>query len=228
MMSFSLKRRESVGKMKIDTSMPFQPFPRSCSELLLPLWIAVSIKRFWGRSPEIRFLLFDQDLIQVATTEVLVNWEYDDSASLLPFVMVRMSLHNNHVEGRRKTICASVETEGSYPVFTDGKDIIGHSDWGSFLTWGVIYNACGQFIARLSGWPFTLSRRVHSADGGLVARFHHASLGDDSKAFLKNCNMKKCYVLDSENELSAVNLLVVADWLCMIAVAYGARPDASS
>ena len=57
----------------------------------LPLWMVVSIKRFWMRPPEMRFLLFAEDKTQPVTVNAAVNWEYDEPSRLLPFVSVTVS-----------------------------------------------------------------------------------------------------------------------------------------
>lgn len=192
----------------------------------LPLLIAVSTRRFWTRPPEIRFLLFDKDKHPSAIVDATVDWDYDAPSNLRPFISATLVARHENGGCKEEPLFASVEKEGATPVFLKGKDVVGKSEWGAFLTTSAIHDANGGLIAKMKGWPFSLSRKVYSADGGVVARFHCCRLLNGNEDFLKGFEMKRCFVLDSGGRQAFVNSLIVADWICMVAAAYGTKPYA--
>ena len=189
----------------------------------LPLWITVSIRRFWTRPPEMRFLLFAEDKTQPATVNAAVNWEYDEPSRLRPFVSVAVSVRGGL---GKESIKASVEKEGSDPVFWRGNDIIGQSEWGKLLSTSTIHDANGCLIACMRGWPFTITRKIVVGDA--VARIRREKIEQVKSAFAQFGKIGRIYVLESADALQSINALVLADWICMVSVGYGTRPNPTS
>ena len=189
----------------------------------LPLWIAVSVKRFWTRPPEMRFLLFDEDKNQPATVNAAVTWEYDEPSRLLPFVSVIVSVKGGM---GKETIKASVGKEGSSPVFWRGNDFVGHSEWGTFLSTSTIHDANGCLIASMRGWPFAITRKI--VVGNTVARIRREKLEQVKSAFAQFGKVGRIYVLESADALQNISALVLVDWICMVSVGYGTRPNPTS
>ncbi len=211
-----LERKHSLTPMT--PSMHFNEFQ-------LPLWIAVSIRRSWAHPPKVSFMLFDNEKHHPATVNATINWEYDEPSCLRPFVEVILRGGSDN-DSPQSEIFASVGTEASNPVFRTDTYDIGLSKWGWLLTTSCIYDACGNCLAKMKGWPFTASRSICTANGEVVARLQRAK-PDFVNDFLPDGKSYKFYILESKNHRKTISPLVIADWICMMSVAHGTRPNAS-
>ena len=78
----------------------------------------------------------------------------------------------------------------------------------------------------MRGWPFTITRKIVVGDA--VARIRREKIEQVKSAFTQFGKVGRIYVLESADALQSINALVLADWICMVSVGYGTRPNPTS
>jgi hypothetical protein len=75
----------------------------------------------------------------------------------------------------------------------------------------------------MRGWPFAITRKI--VVGNTVARIRREKLEQVKSAFAQFGKVGRIYVLESADALQNISALVLVDWICMVSVGYGTRPN---